>query len=170
MTEQNIYINNEELLTISDNNYTNTIIQSLVGPEGKEGPVGPAGPPGPRGPRGRAAPFYPRTVYASHTAELNPSINNILDSVNASWIKLNTSGNSEFHGIYPGADGELKILTNISASDITIKHSSLAVSNDRKIISFNNQDIILSANKSIQLIYDQTSEKWRVISVSGTGE
>lgn len=169
MAEQTIYINNDEILTVSDNNYTNTIIQSLVGPEGKEGPVGPAGPPGPRGPRGRAAPFYPRTVYASHTTTLNPSINNVLDAVNASWIKLNTSGNSEFHGIYPGTDGELRILTNTSSNNITIKHESSSVSNDRKIISFNNQDIILSANKSIQLIYDQTSEKWRVISVSGMG-
>jgi hypothetical protein len=57
MAEQTIYINDNEILNISDNNYTNTIIQALVGPEGPPGPAGSIGPPGPRGPRGRAAPY-----------------------------------------------------------------------------------------------------------------
>lgn len=168
MAEQNIYVNNQELLTVSDNNYTNTIIQSLVGPEGKVGPVGPPGPPGPRGPRGRAAPFYPRTVYASHAATLTVD-SNILDSVNASWIKLQAMADRELHGIHAGTDGELRILTNTSAYNITIMHNSNSASNDKKIISFNNQNIVVSSNKSIQLIYDDTAQKWRVISVSGIG-
>lgn len=164
MAEQTIFVNNTDLLQISDNNYTNTIIQSLVGPEGKTGPEGPPGPAGPRGPRGRAAPFFPRTVYASYTLALS-SGNNIIPVINASWIKVSADTNTSLIiGISSGADGELRILTNTGSNSITIKHNSNDASVDSKILVFNSQDIVLNSNNSANILYDQTAQKWRVIS------
>lgn len=164
MAEQTIFVNNTDLLQISDNNYTNTIIQSLVGPEGKTGPEGPPGPAGPRGPRGRAAPFFPRMVYASYTLALS-SGNNIIPVINASWIKVSADTNtSSIIGISSGADGELRILTNTGSNSITIKHNSNDASVDSKILVFNSQDIVLNSNNSANILYDQTAQKWRVIS------
>lgn len=169
MAEQLIYINNKEQLLVSDNNYTNTIIQSFVGPPGPPGPPGQSGPPGPRGARGRAAPFYPRTVYASRSVLLNSGNTNVLEALNASWIKFSSSGPADLCGIHAGAEGELRILTNTGSYNITIKHNSTNCLNDQKILNFNNQDIILLSNISIQLIYDESVGKWRTISVSGMG-
>lgn len=165
MAEQTILINNGESLTIADNNYTNTIIQSLVGPEGRVGPEGPPGPPGPRGPRGRAAPFYPRTVYAVHTWLLS-SGSNTLELVNATWIKTSSaSTDSYIAGINAGVDGELRIITNIGSNNIVIRNNNSVVPNDQKILIKNNQDLTLPPYCSAHLIYEVTTSKWIVMGV-----
>jgi hypothetical protein len=76
MVDANLLINMEERLEISDNNYTNTIIQALLGPQGPAGPPGSAGPPGPRGPRGRAAPFT--TFIGVSGIQVVPSTSGVL--------------------------------------------------------------------------------------------
>jgi len=164
MAEQTIFVNETEILNISDNNYTNTIIQALVGPEGKTGPEGPPGPPGPRGPRGRAAPFFPRTVFASSSLSLDIE-NNSIPVINATWIKLSSSSTNNIIGIGAGTEGELRILTNIGSNNIVIKHNDTSISTDQRILTNSSQNITLNPNNSINLIYDQTAQKWRVISV-----
>lgn len=164
MAEQTIFVNETEILNISDNNYTNTIIQALVGPEGKAGPEGPQGPPGPRGPRGRAAPFFPRTVFASYALSLDLE-NNSIPVINATWIKLSSTLANNVTGIGAGTEGELRILTNVGSNNIVIKHNDSTAINDQKILTNSGQNIVLNPNNSISLIYDQTSQKWRVVSV-----
>lgn len=167
MAETTISINNQQKLTITDNNYTNTVLTALVGPEGKAGPPGPPGPQGPRGARGRAAPFYPRTVYASQNITL-VSGSNVLQT-QTSWIRISSSETSSIDGINSGTDGELRILTNIGNNNILIKNNSSDASSDQKILIPDNQNITLNSNSSISLIYDQIIDRWRLISSSSYG-
>lgn len=168
MAEQTIYVNNERKLVVTDNNYTNTVLTALIGPQGKPGPIGPPGPQGPRGARGRAAPFYPRTVYASQNINL-VSGSNVLDQTQTSWIRVSSSSTSSIDGINSGTDGELRILTNTGTNNILIKNNSTTATSDQRILISDNQNITLYSNSSVSLIYDQIVDKWRLLSNSVQG-
>ena len=155
MAEQSIYINNSEVMTITDNNYTSTIIQAVTGPQGIQGPEGPPGPAGPRGPRGRSAPFYPKIVYPSYSISLT-SQHNVIPTTNYTWLKLSSSSIVYLDNLENGIDGEMKILTNIGNNNIII--------NSFSILTHTGSNLTLSPKLSINVIYDKDANKWRTLS------
>ena len=66
-------------------------------------------------------------------------------------------------GISGGYDGKILYIHNTSNFHLTLSNQSTSSLASNRIITGNNSDIILASDESATLIYDVSSQKWRVI-------
>lgn len=64
------------------------------------------------------------------------------------------------------AAGQLKILVNVSANNVTIKHANAGSAAANRITTTTGADVVLGATDSMILIYDSTSALWRQITTA----
>ena len=87
---------------------------------------------------------------------------------NANVVKLTTDGTVRtITGLYPGADGDVVVLTNVnSATAITFAHDSASSTAGYKFLLPNNSNYTLNPRASLVLWYDTVSNYWRVLSAT----
>jgi len=88
---------------------------------------------------------------------------------NASYIRLDTAGAAQtITGIAGGVDGKLLTLTNADAAlAVTLSNQSVSSTAANRIVTGTGVDLTIAAGASVNLIYDATDSRWRV--VGGTG-
>ena len=67
-----------------------------------------------------------------------------------------------FTGSTALAMGDARLLVNVGANNITLKHESASSTAANRLLCSTGADIVLSANQAAELIYDGTSARWRV--------
>jgi hypothetical protein len=87
----------------------------------------------------------------------------------ASYVRLDTSGAAQtLTGITGGADGRLLTLTNADTSNsVTLTNDDAASTAANRIITGTGASLTIASGASVNLIYDATDSRWRV--VGGTG-
>lgn len=65
-------------------------------------------------------------------------------------------------GMVAGTAGAVRLVTNISANTITIKHEDAASSAANRFLSVTGADLALAQNDIILAVYDGTTARWRV--------
>jgi len=86
----------------------------------------------------------------------------------ASTIRIDASTAIDLTGIAGGSDGRVLFLMNISSSTITLKHDVTSTTTNRFFCP-SSADFALLANAMVVLMYDSTSQRWRVIGSSSSG-
>lgn len=82
-------------------------------------------------------------------------------------LKLTSSTDVNITGIQNGTDGRILVVLNVGSNNITLKNSSVSSSAVNRFLF--DADVILAANNSITLIYDDISSRWRSIGSVGSG-
>lgn len=108
------------------------------------------------------------------SSHVTPSILNAnandYDPGNGINVRLSSSVAVDITGLVPNIDGRVLMLSNIGSFNITLKNDSGSSSaNNRMLLG---QDIVLTPNDTIGLVWNNTDTKWRPInhtSTLGTG-
>jgi hypothetical protein len=102
-------------------------------------------------------------VVASPT-QITTNVNNYAPS-NASVWRLSSDASREISGLASTyvMVGRILTIINVGSNNIVIKNQGAGSNDANKIITGTGADITLAANKSAELIYDFTTERWRVI-------
>ena len=58
--------------------------------------------------------------------------------------------------------GEVRLIVNVGSNNITLKHESASSTAANRFLNSTGADIVLSANQAADMIYDSTSQRWRV--------
>lgn len=111
--------------------------------------------------------FYKETSPAS----IGSSQNNYALSAGTSFYRLTSSGAFDITGIAApsfsggttGTGGYRLTLVNIGANTLTLKHESASSTAANRIIGRGAADFALTAGLAVDLIYDLTTARWRVI-------
>lgn len=85
----------------------------------------------------------------------------------ASVIRIDANNNYNITGLQGGADGRIILIHNISAFTLTLKDESGSSTDVNRFAL--NADVGLSADSSIWLQYDSTTQRWRAIGGTGGG-
>jgi Head domain of trimeric autotransporter adhesin len=97
----------------------------------------------------------PATIAASQN-DYNPA-----NLSTASVLRLTASGAFNITGLAGGADGRLLVLINVGASNITlVDESALSTAANRFALV---ADEVLVPDEAVQLLYDATSQRWRLV-------
>jgi hypothetical protein len=101
-----------------------------------------------------------------HTGEQAVSLTANTDNqtVNSTTRVLRISSNNNYNltGLTGGAAGRRLTLLNVSAFTITLPHDATSTAANRFFCP-NNTNVAVRQNGSVELIYDSTSSRWRVI-------
>lgn len=120
---------------------------------------------------GLAANFGGAIATKAGTTYTTPGSANDVAFGNASFIRLDTSGAAQtITGIAGGADGKHLTLSNADASlAVTLSNQSTGSAVANRIITGTGSDVSIAAGASIELIYDATDTRWRVVGGTGGG-
>lgn len=87
---------------------------------------------------------------------------------NRSIIRIAGGAATTVQGILSGLSGQLMTITNINADDLIIQHENAGAVAANRIVTPDNADITVTQNSSVELFYDGTAARWRVISTPST--
>lgn len=76
-------------------------------------------------------------------------------------LRLNSDASRDITGIVAGKPGELKLIINVGSSDIVLKDENAGSTAANRFAL--NADVTIQADESVQIWYDATSSRWRVI-------
>lgn len=93
-------------------------------------------------------------------AEVTPSSRVFVRLTNSSLVSVASIGATD--------TGRVCVLTNATGNAITILNDSTATANKR-ILTGTSGNISLAINASLYLVYDNTTQRWRIIGGSGSG-
>lgn len=79
-------------------------------------------------------------------------------------IRLNNSASFTLTGIAGGSDGKMYYLFNVGIGDISITHQSVSSDAANRIICPTNGNFALRSSGGVQIIYDGTAQRWRIVS------
>jgi hypothetical protein len=116
------------------------------------------GPPGPAGADGAGSSLSEFTTTS--TGNLDD-----FDFDDASRIRANGSSAAVFRGLLAGTAGQTVVITNINTSTVKVAHQDTNSAEANRIICPSTNGQIIGANGSITLVYDGTTERWRVTAV-----
>ena len=94
------------------------------------------------------------------------SLNNVATS-NTSFLRLTAA--TGLTGLANGEDGKCLTLTNANSADLLIGNESASSTAANRIITGTGGDITLSAGGSLELKYDATASRWRVLGGTSGG-
>jgi hypothetical protein len=111
-------------------------------------------------------------AYGSFTgSQFTANQNDYVPTTNAYFLRLSSNASRDLTGLYApdptGAygrliDGEVKVIVNVGSNDIVLKHQDANSTADNRFLNSTGADITLSANQAADLIYDGTTQRWRV--------
>lgn len=82
---------------------------------------------------------------------------------NTQFVKFTGSTTTALNGIANGSDGYRILLVNASSANVVLANESGSATASDRIITQNGGDLTLTPNKSVELAYDSTSSRWRVV-------
>jgi len=80
----------------------------------------------------------------------------------ARTLRLSSDAARDLTGILAGVTGRRLLLLNVGAQDIVLKHDATSTAANRFFCP-NSADFTLDANDAVELWYDITSTRWRVL-------
>jgi hypothetical protein len=86
-----------------------------------------------------------------------------------SFVKFTGTSTTEVQGIAQPTSAVFLILYNASTGALTLKNQDAGAPANNRIITSDGNDVVLSENQSVQVIYDSNTARWRVCSGVGTG-
>jgi hypothetical protein len=81
------------------------------------------------------------------------------------FVRLATDASRNITGIVVGGgqgDGQIHLLVNVGSFDIVIKHQDAASTATNRFLNSTGADITLTSNQAAEMIYDGTTQRWRV--------
>ena len=84
------------------------------------------------------------------------------------WFRISSDAARTITGFLGGTDGRGFVLSNVGSFNITLANESASSAAAYRIITGTGADMVLLPNDDVWLLYDITSERWRVIE-RGTG-
>ncbi|MEY3385469.1 MAG: hypothetical protein RIR53_280 [Bacteroidota bacterium] len=92
---------------------------------------------------------------------------NVTIPTDATVLRVSSTANVDLNGLSPTGltTGRIIVLVNTGANAITLKDNNSGTANAGFILP-GNADVVLAADGSVTLMYDQTSGGWRVLSVN----
>lgn len=98
-------------------------------------------------------------------AALSAGNNNNYDAGEARVLRLSAdAAGSTLTGITKGWEGRRIQIVNVSANSLTVAHST-ASSAVNQFVSPTGADVVLGQNDAAEALYDDTSDRWRIVSV-----
>lgn len=101
----------------------------------------------------------------SSPAQITADQNNYTLPVNAYYIRLNTDAARTITGFAaPNAEyGREVVLVNVGSNDLLITNEDAASTAANRVITGTGATVTLSANESAVMMYDTTSDRWRIL-------
>jgi hypothetical protein len=104
------------------------------------------------------SPVTPSTVTTP--AQITSNQNNYALAT-AEIVRLSTDAARDMTGIVAASDGTQRLLVNVGANDLTLKHQNAGSSAANRFFCQGAADIILNASLAADIFYDATSAFWR---------
>lgn len=105
--------------------------------------------------------FDPRTPSTITSDEDNYSV-----PVTGYFIRLATDASRTLTGLTFGGggvgNGQVHLLVNVGSNDLVLAHQNASSTAGNRFLNSTGADITLSANQAADLIYDGTTQRWRV--------
>lgn len=87
----------------------------------------------------------------------------------AGVVRLSTSGNAiAITGVVATSPGDARLLINVGANNLTLKHQSTASTAANRFLAPNSIDYIVLPGDSVAILYDGTDARWRIMSAERT--
>lgn len=105
--------------------------------------------------------FDPRTPSTITSDQNNYSV-----PVTGYFIRLSTDASRTLTGLTFGGggvgDGQVHLIVNVGSNDLVLAHESASSTAANRFLCSTGANITLSANQAADLIYDGTTQRWRV--------
>lgn len=85
----------------------------------------------------------------------------------ASWLRLDTDASRTLTGLSAGRPGEIKTITNIGSNDLVLSHQDASSTAANRFLSYSGADVTVGADESVNIRYDDNTERWRVVKLPG---
>lgn len=95
--------------------------------------------------------------FSSNQNNWNPSL------TNRRWLTANVTGAYTITGMAAGNAGERRLFTNSGTGSLTIAHQSTSSTTNNRFMCPGNTNFTLRANGSVEMIYDGSQARWRII-------
>jgi len=99
---------------------------------------------------------------ATSPTQITSNQNNY-DIAAAGWLRISTDASRNVTGLKGGQDGRRLVITNTGSNDLVLTHLDNLSSVENQFRFSTGTNITLTADDSIQLIYDSTTSRWRDI-------
>jgi hypothetical protein len=77
--------------------------------------------------------------------------------------RFTTSAAVELTGMTSGQHGEVRVLVNVGATNLVIKHQNASSTDVHRFIVPWAGDLVVTGNASVVCLYDATTQRWRVV-------
>lgn len=81
------------------------------------------------------------------------------------FFRLSSNASRNITGLANGADGRMVYLVNVGANNIVLQNQNAGSTDANKIITGTGADVTLAPDNAATLIYDATTQRWRILSV-----
>jgi len=78
-------------------------------------------------------------------------------------LRLSSDASRDITGFSGGSDGRRLLLINVGSNAIVLKHQNGSSVAANRIITRTGGDLSLAADDAVQLYYDSTTQRWRVL-------
>lgn len=101
-------------------------------------------------------------------SSLSSNQNNYNIATSSNFTRLTASTPVTITGITGGATGRVQVIVNVGTEDITFTHEDANSSAANRVITGGATSLVLSTDDLAEVIYDDTSARWRVLYTTGT--
>jgi hypothetical protein len=117
----------------------------------------------------QAPAFDPNVVFeVLSPAQITATQNDYNPGVGSFW-RLSTDASRTITGILAGSSGQLLTIVNVGANPLILANQNAGSADANKIITGTGADVTLTADQSINLVYDAVTVRWRVSSSPSAG-
>jgi len=78
-----------------------------------------------------------------------------------SFVRLSTDASRTITGLLAGKDGQVLVICNIGSNDLSLANQNVSSTDVNRIITGSGGTVVISADQSVTLIYDGTTQRWR---------
>lgn len=105
---------------------------------------------------------YDLNIKAITLGQITANQNNYVTGLGG-WFRISSDAARTITGFEGGTDGRGFILSNVGSFNITLANQSASSAAAYRIITGTGADIVLTPDDDIWILYDSTTERWRVI-------
>lgn len=79
------------------------------------------------------------------------------------FFRLSSDASRNVTGLANGADGRMVYFVNVGANNIVLQNQNASSSAANRVITGTGADVTLAADNAATLIYDATTQRWRML-------
>lgn len=103
------------------------------------------------------------STRANSPAQITADQNNYSPGT-TTFLRLSTDASRTITGISGGVDGRHLWVCNVGSNDLVLANQNASSTDTNRIITGTGADVTLNANESCHMIYDSTTQRWRMVS------